>query len=214
MTDLPNAILGRNCIVQPHAIVGLVYRAGCGPARIGDDAVIRSYAIIYGDVTIGRGLRTGHHALVREQTVIGDFVLVGSSVIIDGHVTIGDYVSLQSRVYIPTHAVIGDYVFIGPAAALTNDKYPLRQRQSYRPQGPILEDHVTIGANATLLPGVRIGEGAMVAAGAVVTKDVPAWSLAVGAPARILPLPDHLREQNTPILKSMSETTGGTTEIP
>ncbi|NOX60475.1 MAG: N-acetyltransferase [Chloroflexi bacterium] len=196
MSSPANAILGENCLIQPGAIVGLVYRPGCEPARIGRDAVIRSQTIVYGDVRIGDSFRTGHHALIREHTTIGNHVLVGSAVIIDGHVTIGDYVSLQSRVYIPTHTVIGSYVFIGPAAALTNDKYPLRQRESYQPLGPILEDHATIGANATLLPGVRIGQGAMVAAGAVVTTDVPAWSLAVGVPARILPLPEHLRERN------------------
>ncbi|MCO6451739.1 MAG: N-acetyltransferase [Caldilineales bacterium] len=117
----------------------------------------------------------------------------------DGHVDIGNYVSIQSRVYIPTHTSIGDYVFIGPGAVLTNDKYPLRQRDAYQPAGPQLANHVTIGANATLLPGVTIGEGAVVAAGAVVTKDVPAWSLAVGSPAVIRPLPESLIQPNTPI---------------
>ncbi len=193
------AILGEGCIIQPLAIVGLEYRPGCGPARLGDNAIVRAHTIIYGDVTIGDRFRSGHHALIREHTTIGDYVLVGTSVIIDGQVSIGNQVSLQGRVYIPTHTVIGSFVFIGPGAVLTNDKYPLRRRHEYRPAGPILADYVTIGANATLLPGVRIGEGAMVAAGSVVTRDVPAWSLAAGVPARIRPLPDHLRESNTPI---------------
>lgn len=197
-TSDPQAILGPGCTIQAQAIVGLAYAPGCGPARLGEDAVVRAFTIIYGDVVIGRGFRSGHHALIREQTTIGDYVLVGSSTIIDGQTVIGDYVSIQGRVYIPTHTAIGSYVFIGPAAALTNDKYPLRQRQSYRPAGPVLADHVTIGANATLLPGVRIGEGAVVAAGSVVTTDVPPWSLAVGAPARIQPLPEALRQPNIP----------------
>ncbi|MBX7234854.1 MAG: acetyltransferase [Caldilineales bacterium] len=194
-----HAILGEGCTIQPLAIVGLEYRPGCGPARLGKNAIVRAHTIIYGDVTIGDGFRSGHHALVREHTTIGDYVLVGTSVIIDGQVTIGDQVSLQGRVYIPTQTVIGNCVFIGPGAVLTNDKYPLRQRESYRPAGPILADHVTVGANATLLPGVRVGEGAMIAAGSVVTRDVPAWSLAAGVPARILPLPERLREPNRPI---------------
>jgi acetyltransferase-like isoleucine patch superfamily enzyme len=197
--SFPNAILGEGCTIQPFAIVGLEYRPGCGPARLGKHAIIRAHTIIYGDVNIGDGFRSGHHALIREHTTIGAYVLVGTSVVIDGHVTIGNQVSLQSRVYIPTHTVIGSFVFIGPGAVLTNDKYPLRQRHRYRPAGPILADHVTVGANATLLPGVRVGEGAMIAAGSVVTRDVPAWSLAAGVPARILPLPDHLRQPNTPI---------------
>lgn len=193
-----NAILGEGCVLQPLAIVGLEYRPGCGPARLGRNAIVRAHTIIYGDVTIGDGFRSGHHALVREYTTIGDYVLVGTSVVIDGHVSIGDQVSLQSRVYIPTHTVIGNFVFIGPGAVLTNDKYPLRRRQDYQPTGPLLADHVTVGANATLLPGVRVGEGAMIAAGSVVTRDVPAWSLAAGVPARILPLPEALRQPNIP----------------
>ncbi|HID34446.1 MAG TPA: N-acetyltransferase [Anaerolineae bacterium] len=198
-TEFTRALLGDDVLIQPHAVVGLVYRADCKPARIGDHSVVRAFTVIYGDVTIGVGFKSGHHALIRERTRIGDYVLVGTASILDGHVTIGDYVSIQSQVYIPTYTIIGSYVFIGPNATLTNDKYPLRQRGSMKLEGPILEDHVTIGANATLLPGVRIGQGAMVAAGAVVTRDVPAWSLAVGAPARIQPLPEHLREPNIPI---------------
>ncbi len=193
------ALIGERCQIQPQAVVGLVYRPDCGPARLGDEAIVRAFTLIYGDVTIGRGFRSGHHALIREHTTIGDWVLVGTSVIIDGHVQIGDYVSLQGRVYVPTHTTIGQYVFIGPGAVLTNDKYPLRRRSSYQPQGPTLADHVTIGANATVLPGVHIGEGAVVAAGSVVTADVPAWSLAVGAPARIRALPASLKEPNQPI---------------
>ncbi len=194
-----HAILGDNCTIQPFAIVGLQYRPDCRPARLGKNCTIRAYTIIYGDVVIGDDFRSGHHALIREHTTIGDYVLVGTASIIDGHVALGSYSSIQGRVYIPTHTTIGDYVFIGPGAVLTNDKYPLRQRASYHPSGPIIADHVTIGANATLLPGIRVGEGAVIAAGSVVTRDVPAWTLAVGAPARILPLPDHLREPNTPI---------------
>lgn len=193
------ALIGAGCQIQPQAIVGLIYRPDCGPAQLGEEAIVRAFTIIYGDVRIGRGFRSGHHALIREHTTIGDWVLVGTGVIIDGQAQIGDYVSLQGRVYVPTHTTIGHHVFIGPGAVLTNDKYPLRQRQSYQPQGPVIADHVTIGANATLLPGVRIGEGAVVAAGSIVTGDVPAWSLAVGAPARIRPLPATLRQPNQPI---------------
>lgn len=200
-TDLSehHAMFGDNCTIQPFAIVGLQYSPDCRPARLGKDCTVRAYTIIYGDVVIGDGFRSGHHALIREHTTIGDYVLVGTASIIDGHVTLGSYISIQGRVYIPTHTTIGDYVFIGPGAVLTNDKYPLRQRASYQPSGPLIANHVTIGANATLLPGIRVDEGAVIAAGSIVTRDVPAWTLAVGAPARILPLPDHLREPNTPI---------------
>lgn len=192
-----NAIWGAKCEIQPLALVGFEYKPGCEPARLGNHCVVRAYTIIYGDVFIGDGFRSGHHALIREHTRIGDYVLVGTGTVIDGQVTIGDYVSIQTRVYIPTHTTIGNYVFIGPCAVLTNDKYPLRQTSQLL--GPTLSDHVTIGANATLLPDVHIGEGSVVAAGSVVTSDVPPWSLAIGVPARIHPLPEHLHEPNIPI---------------
>ena len=190
------AILGENCDIQDGVVLGLQYRDRCEKTVVGNRAIIRQGTIIYADVVIGDDFATGHNVLIREHTRIGNKVLVGTGTVIDGHVTIGNFVKLETNVYIPTHTYIGNYVFIGPNAVLTNDRYPLRRRDEYKPEGPILEDHVTIGANATLLPGVRIGEGAMVAAGAVVTRDVPPWHLAIGVPARIRPLPPELREPN------------------
>jgi len=188
--------LGRGCVVHQGVILGLKYREGCRETVIGDRAVIRWGTIIYADVVIGDDFRTGHSAMIRENTKIGDQVVVGTNTVIDGNVEIGSFVKLESNVYIPTHTNIGSYVFIGPGAVLTNDKYPQRLRDEYEPMGPTLEDSVTVGANATILPGVRIGEGSMVAAGSVVTKDVPPWHLAIGVPARLEPLPKRLREKN------------------
>ena len=161
---------------------------------IGNNAVIRSHSVIYRDVIIGNNLRTGHGVLIREGTRIGDDVLIGTGTVIDGHASIGSHVSIQSRAYIPTNTVIKDYVFIGPCAVLTNDKYPIRK--DYELRGPILSRGASIGANAVILPGVKIGEGVMVAAGACVTKDVPDWTLAIGFPAEIRDLPEDLRAMN------------------
>jgi acetyltransferase-like isoleucine patch superfamily enzyme len=161
---------------------------------LGDDVTIRGGTIIYADVIAGDRLQTGHHALVREQTELGDDVLVGTGVVIDGATAIGSNVSLQTGGYVPSNTTIGSNVFVGPRAVLTNDPYPLRQDVEL--SGPTLADNVSIGANATLLPGVHIGEGAFVAAGAVVTDDVPADTLAVGNPARHEPLPEDLQGGN------------------
>ena len=87
-------------------------------------------------------------------------------------------------------------MFIGPGVTITNDRYPLKLRDQYKPEGVILEDGVTIGGGVTIVPGVRIGRDAFIAAGAIVTKDVPPDSLVVGAPGLVQPLPDHLRERN------------------
>lgn len=161
---------------------------------IGNNAIIRSGSIFYSDVIIGNDLRTGHNILARENTIIGNKVLIGTNVVIDGNTRIGNNVSIQSNAYIPTNTTIEDNVFIGPCAVLTNDKYPVRKQ--FELTGPILRKGASIGANSTLLPGIEVGEGAMIAAGAVVTKDVPPWKLAVGFPARIVDLPDDLINLN------------------
>ncbi len=97
-------------------------------------------------------------------------------------------------VYIPTNTSLGDRVFIGPNAVLTNDRYPPSGIGGL--VGPVIERGAAIGANATILPGIHIGEGALVAAAAVVTRDVPAHMLAVGAPAKIQDLPSALGRKN------------------
>lgn len=188
------ATLGENCEIDKHATVGSVYTDETTPPVLGDEATVRAGTIIYDDVVIGDGFSTGHYALVRELTDIGDDVLVGTNTVIDGRTTIGSHVSLQTGVYIPSHTTIGDNVFLGPHAVLTNDPYPIRQDVDL--EGPTLEDGVSVGANATVLPGVTIGEGAFVAAGSVVTDDVPADTLAVGAPAKHTNLPENLQEDN------------------
>ncbi len=198
--------IGKNAIIGERVIIGypttdiLKIAASSGKslddmdfigAIVGDNAVIRSNSTIYCDVKIGEDLRTGHNILIREKTVIGNKALIGTNTIIDGHTTIGNNVSIQGNVYIPLNVTIEDNVFIGPCAVLTNDKYPIRKKSDLR--GPILRRGASIGANATVLPEVEIGEGAMVAAGALVPKDVPPWKLAVGFPAKIRDLPEELR---------------------
>ncbi|MDW7732239.1 MAG: DapH/DapD/GlmU-related protein [Methanolobus sp.] len=198
--------MGENCTVMENVILGypqhdILLRIlsegkeiedfefpGC---HIGDDSFIRAGTTIFSNVKTGKRFKTGHNAMIRERTTIADNVLIGTNVIIDGNVCIGNNVSVQGNVYIPTHVTIEDNVFIGPCAVLANDRYPIRGE--YVPEGPILRKGVSIGANATLVPGVEIGEGAMVAAGALVTKDVPAWKLAIGCPAIIKDLPDVMQ---------------------
>jgi acetyltransferase-like isoleucine patch superfamily enzyme len=156
--------------------------------------VVRGGTVIYGNVTIGDDLVTGHDVLVRDDTTIGDDVLLGTRVVIDGATTVGDGASFQTGAYVPRETDIGDRVFLGPGAVLTNDPHPLRTAGELT--GPTLAPDVSIGANATILPGVTVGAGAFVAAGAVVTRDVPPETLAVGTPARHEPLPSALEGGN------------------
>lgn len=192
--DVVSPQFGDDCSVSPDATVGHRHREDASPPVVGDGATIRSGSVVYADVEIGDDFTTGHRVLVREDTVIGDHVTVGTNTVIDGTTTIGSHVSLQTDVYVPTNTTIGDEVFVGPAAVLTNDAYPVRQE--FELVGPTLEDHVSVGANATLLPDVTVGEGSFVAAGAVVTDDVPPDTLAIGAPAQCRPLPEKLEGGN------------------
>lgn len=165
-----------------------------GTPTIGEGATIRSGSVIYADVQIGRDFVTGHNVLVREGAVIGDEVVVGTNTVVDGKSTVGDHVSMQTGVYVPPYSEIGDEVFLGPHAVLTNDPYPVRTDAAL--EGPTIEEGASIGANATLLPDVTVGARSFVAAGAVVTKDVPPDTLATGVPADHEPLPDRLAGGN------------------
>lgn len=190
MTDIE---LGEGCVVEPNVEVP----TGSGdavPPRVGDDVTIRSGTVIYPDVVLGNGVQTGHNTVVREHTIVGDDVVLGTQVVVDGQCEIGDSASLQTGVYVPPFSEIGKRVFLGPNAVLTNDPYPLRQDVDLA--GPTIHSDVSVGANVTILPDVTIGERAFVAAGAVVSDDIPPETLAVGVPAEHHPLPDELDVTN------------------
>ena len=195
--------IGDSCFIDSDALIGYPHNTelnlleensdkieGC---EIGNDSIIRPGAI-YSTAKVGNKTRTGHNFLIRENTLIGDGCLIGTNVVVDNNCSIGDNCSFQTGAYIPTGTNIGNRVFLGPNASLTNDKTPLRTE--YNPEPITIADDVTIGSNATLMPGITVGKGAFVAGGAVVTKDVPAWTLAKGCPAIFSELPESLKKPN------------------
>ncbi|HUU74582.1 MAG TPA: acyltransferase [Methanoregulaceae archaeon] len=189
-------IIGKGCRVYDPFTLGFPSRERMMQteftgATIGDGAVLRSGGTIYCDVSIGHDFQCGHNILIRERTVIGNNVVIGTASIIEGSCSIGNNVRIQSMVFIPTHTDIGNGVFIGPCAVLTNDRYPPTGKPELK--GPVIEENAVIGANSTILPGIRIGKGALVAAGAVVTRDVPDGKMAIGVPAVIQDLPEEMR---------------------
>ncbi|WP_256300952.1 acyltransferase [Haloarchaeobius salinus] len=184
--------VGEEGRVDPSAVLGTPPDGE--PPTLGHAPRVRAGTVIYSDVVAGDDLQTGHHALVREGTTLGDHVTVGTRAVVDGHTAVGSGTSLQTGAYVPTNSRLGKRVFLGPNATLTNDPYPTRRDVGL--DGPKLEADVSIGANATVLPGLTVGERSFVAAGAVVTRDVPPRTLATGVPATFEPLPDELDTRN------------------
>jgi acetyltransferase-like isoleucine patch superfamily enzyme len=172
--------LGANDVIGDNVILGHLETS---EVVIGDAALIRSGSIIYSKVKIGNGFRTGHNILIRENTEIGDNCLVGTNSVLDGNCKIGSNVSIQTDAYITTGTIIEDNVFIGPRVCTTNDKY---MYYGAKIAAPIIKKGARVGGNSTLLPGVVIGEGAIIGSGSVVTKDVPPGKVVVGNPARII----------------------------
>lgn len=136
-------------------------------------------------VAIGENTRIWAFVHVLPNAVIGDDCNICDHVFIENDVLIGNRVTVKCGVQLWDGLRIADDVFIGPNATFTNDLYP-RSKQPFKLLVTSVETGATIGANATILPGLTIGSGAMVAAAAVVTKDVPARAVVAGNPARII----------------------------
>ena len=129
---------------------------------------------------IGKNVKIWHFAYVGSEAEIGDNVMIGSLTHIDYKAKIGDNTRIEGSVYIPPLTVIGKNVFIGPAAAFTNDPYPMSPKMV----GVIVEDGAIIGSRSVFKPGVRVGRNSVVAMAAVVTKDVLPETVVMGHPAK------------------------------
>jgi len=177
-------------IGKPPAVTRAVARQVSSDLRttaIGEGCVISPHAVIYTDVQIGDETLVGDNASIRERCRIGKQCIIGRNVTVLYNTTIGDSSKIMDLASITGNMIIGSHVFISTLVATTNDNnFGLKGYDESFIRGPVIEDHVSVGAGANILPGVRVGGGAMVAAGAVVTKDVPPKKLVMGIPARIV----------------------------
>ncbi len=159
---------------------------------------IHSSAEVDSTAEIGANVTIWHLAQIREKAHIGNNCIVGRSVYIDYEVVVGNNCKIQNNAVLYHGVIVEDGVFIGPYACLINDKNPravnedlsLKSLSDWQVSPILVKKGASIGANATILPGVTIGEWAMVGAGSVVTKDVPNYSLVVGNPAKVIGLVD------------------------
>ncbi len=152
---------------------------------IGDSPNIRSGSVIYLGSRIGKNLETGHNAVIREENSIGDGFSLWTNSIVDYGCKIGDNVKIHCNCYVAQFTTIEDDVFMAPGVTVANDLHPGSPDFRDCMKGPTIKKGAQIGCNVTLLPGVTIGEHSLIGAGSVVTKDIPAYSLAYGNPARV-----------------------------
>ncbi len=161
--------------------------------RLGPGACVRSGSVIYAGSTIGANFNTGHNAIVREENRIGDDVSVWGNSTIDYGCIIGSRVTIHTGVYIAQYTIIEDEVFLAPGVVLANDPHPGCPRGRDCMHGPTVRFGAKVGINVTIVPFVEIGAHALIGAGAVVTRDVPARAVAYGNPARVVGTVDDLR---------------------
>jgi acetyltransferase-like isoleucine patch superfamily enzyme len=184
-----NVAIGEGAVIGDFVIIGEPPR-GKKPGElktvIGKNATIRSHTVIYAGNIVGDNFQTGHHVMVREENKIADNVSIGTSSVVEHHVHIGDNVRIHSQAFIPEETTLEAGCWIGPNVVITNARYPLSQEVKSSLRGATVRKNAKIGANVTLLPGVVIGENALVGAGTVVTRDVPAGKVVVGNPAEVI----------------------------
>ena len=209
ITIYPKVGLADECIVMDGVVLGRIPISNGNTTRpicsqylelvIGSGTIIGCNAVLYTGSQIGNRVLIGDLASLREGCIVGDDVIIGRGVMVLYDCKIGDRSRIQDQSHLVGSMIIEEDVFVGMGVITVNDNnvYSTRfQREQVDFQGPIIRRYAVIGASATLIAGVEVGEGALVAAGAVVTKDVPPWTVVGGVPARHMKdIPQEWRRQ-------------------
>jgi acetyltransferase-like isoleucine patch superfamily enzyme len=190
----PGTVIGPGCEIQDGAVLGKspklarhsTARGAVEPLVLEEGVVVCCRAIVLAGARLGAGALVGDQAFVRERTVIGAGSVIGRGSAVDNDVVVGERVRVQTDVYLTAYSVVEDDVFVGPGVLTTNDSTMARHDDSYDMRGAFLRRACRVGGAAVITPGVEIGEEAFVAAGAVVTRDVPARAMVMGVPARVV----------------------------
>ncbi len=189
------SVLGSNIIIGDGTVIGkqpmkakrsvtTLQRVFEGPV-IGDYVTVGANSVIYAGCRIGEGVLIADLATVREEVSIGKFTIVGRGVAIENRCSIGAYCKLETNVYITAYSEIADFAFIAPGVLTSNDNFIGRTAERFKHfKGVTVGRGGRLGVGAVILPGKRIGDDALVAGGALVTKDIPPRKIYAGIPAR------------------------------
>ncbi len=189
-------VVGDGVVIQDNVVLGKQPKLSkrstskkkepLAPLEIGAGAAICSGAVVYAGTVLGPDVIIGDQASVRERCVLGEGVVVGRGVCVENDVPIGAFTKIQSNSYITAYSELEDHVFIAPCVTTTNDNYMGRTDARHALiKGAIIRRGARVGGGVVILPGIEIGAEAFVAAGALVTRDVPAGKLVAGLPAQV-----------------------------
>jgi acetyltransferase-like isoleucine patch superfamily enzyme len=208
VTVYPGVTIGDRCTILDGAVLGRPPRSAgnntrplppFGPLTIGSDTVIGANAVLYNRITIGRQVLIGDLAAIREGCSIADHVVVGRGAMLYYDTVLGERTRISDGVILGGTITVEPNVFMGMGVRTINDNAVYLSRFSLTPFtvcGPSIRRFALIGTGATLAGEVEIGMGAIVAPAAMVTRSVPAWSVAAGVPARVVrPIAEAQRER-------------------
>jgi acetyltransferase-like isoleucine patch superfamily enzyme len=195
------SVVGDACEIGDHVVLGkppkLSARSSAPkeapPAlELGPGVIVGAGAVVFAGARVGERAIIGDQSYVRERSTVGPGSVIGRGSAVDNDVVIGARVRVQTGVYLTAFSLIEDDVFVGPGAFTTNDDTMARHGPEYALRGATLRRACRIGGGVVLCPGVEVGEEAFIAAGAVVTRDVPARRVVMGVPGRpVRDVPDQ-----------------------
>jgi acetyltransferase-like isoleucine patch superfamily enzyme len=187
-------VIGDGCTIEDHVVLGKRPRLArgssaqgeVGPLELAAGVTVCAGAVVFAGARVGEGAILGDQSFVRERSHIGAGSVIGRGSVVDNDVRVGARVKVQTSVYLTAFTVVEDDVFVGPGVTTTNDDTMARHDAQKPLRGALLRRACRVGGGVVLTPGVQIGEEAFLAAGAVVTRDVPARAVAMGVPARVV----------------------------
>jgi UDP-2-acetamido-3-amino-2,3-dideoxy-glucuronate N-acetyltransferase len=186
--------IGDGCVLEDQAVLGKRPRLARRSSAHGDvgrlvlagAVTVCAGAVVLAGAAVAEGAILGDQSFVRERATIGPEAIVGRASAVDNDVRVGARVRVQTGAYLSALTIVEDDVFIGPGVFTTNDHTMARHGSAHALEGAKLRRACRIGGGAVLTPGVEVGEEAFVAAGAIVTRDVPPGAVVMGAPARVV----------------------------